>query len=189
MGLFVGHSRRDTDSCYGYPDDLIRSSIYFKFPGSMTITTHLNHISHCETASGTNWSNRWTYRVVIMNTGPDEVDDGTHVHARHQDGGYRAIMAHARQCHHGTYKTVKARNIRQSRPWSPCEFATPGYQAIMAHIRQAGEDSGVGFQVRVVKSVSVVPSSLGSGCPLACPHASGHPTSCTPNLLRCHSPA
>ena len=29
----------------------------------MKITTHLDHISHCEAASGPNWSNRWTYRI------------------------------------------------------------------------------------------------------------------------------
>jgi len=27
----------------------------------------------------------------------DEIDDGPHVNARHQDGGYRAIMAHIRR--------------------------------------------------------------------------------------------
>ena len=31
---------------------------------SYQITTHLNHISHCEIASGTNWSNRWTSSVL-----------------------------------------------------------------------------------------------------------------------------
>ena len=46
-------------------------SIYDKRSGSITITTHLDRISHCETASGTNWSNRWTYRVLIMNTRRD----------------------------------------------------------------------------------------------------------------------
>ena len=34
----------------------------------MKITTHLDHISHCQTTSGTNWSNRWTYRVSIINS-------------------------------------------------------------------------------------------------------------------------
>ena len=27
------------------------------------INTHLDHISRCKTASGTTWSNRWTYRL------------------------------------------------------------------------------------------------------------------------------
>ena len=33
----------------------------------------------------------------------------------------------------------------------------------MAHIRQSGPDSGLGFQVKVLKMFLVVPSSLGSG--------------------------
>ena len=53
----------------------IRTSIYNKYFGTKTSThldekihttknsTHLDHISHCNIASGTNWSNRWTYRV------------------------------------------------------------------------------------------------------------------------------
>ena len=48
--------------------DLIRTSIYDNYSGAMKITTHLNHISHCKSAAGTNWSNRWTYCVCIMNT-------------------------------------------------------------------------------------------------------------------------
>ena len=42
-----------------------RTSMYDKYSGSMKITTHLDRISHCETASGANWSNRWTYRVFL----------------------------------------------------------------------------------------------------------------------------
>ena len=41
-----------------------RTSICDKCSGSMKITTRLNHIGHCKTASGTNWSKRWTYRVL-----------------------------------------------------------------------------------------------------------------------------
>jgi hypothetical protein len=37
----------------------------------MNVAAHLDHISHCKTASGTNWSNKWTYRVSIMNTRRD----------------------------------------------------------------------------------------------------------------------
>ena len=33
--------------------NLIRTSIYDKYSGSMKITTHLYHVSHCKTASGT----------------------------------------------------------------------------------------------------------------------------------------
>jgi hypothetical protein len=46
----------------------IRTSIYDKCSGSTNITTHLNHISHCETSFGANWLNRWTNRVCIINT-------------------------------------------------------------------------------------------------------------------------
>ena len=35
----------------------------------------------------------------------------------------------------------------------------------MAHIRQSRADSGLGFQAKVLNTVQVVPSSLGSGCP------------------------
>ena len=51
-----------------FSPDLIRTSIYDKYSGSMKITTHLYHISHYKTSSGINWSNRWTFRVFIMNT-------------------------------------------------------------------------------------------------------------------------
>jgi len=42
----------------------------------MEITTHLDHISHCKTASDTNWSNRWTCRVFIIHTRRDEIHGG-----------------------------------------------------------------------------------------------------------------
>ena len=37
----------------------------------MKNSTHLYHISHYKTASGTNWSHRWTYQVFIINTHRD----------------------------------------------------------------------------------------------------------------------
>ena len=40
--------------------NLIRTSICDKYSGSTKTTTRLDHISHCKTASGTNWANRWT---------------------------------------------------------------------------------------------------------------------------------
>jgi hypothetical protein len=46
-------------------DDFIQTSVYGKYSGSMKFTKYLDHISHCKTASGTNWSHRWTYRVFI----------------------------------------------------------------------------------------------------------------------------
>ena len=53
--------------------NLIWTSIYDETSGPMKITTHLDHTSHRETASGTNWLNRWTYQVFIMNTHRDYI--------------------------------------------------------------------------------------------------------------------
>ena len=39
--------------------NLIRTSVDDKYSGSMKITTHLRHISHCKTYSCMHWSNRW----------------------------------------------------------------------------------------------------------------------------------
>ena len=52
-------------------EDLTRTGVDDKYWGSTKITTHLDHISHCKTASGTNWSNRWTHRVFIKNARRD----------------------------------------------------------------------------------------------------------------------
>jgi len=52
--------RGDAPRDMSRPEDLIRASICDKYPGSMKLTTHLDHISHCETSSGTNGPNRWT---------------------------------------------------------------------------------------------------------------------------------
>ena len=41
----------------------------------MKITTHLDQTGHCKTASGTNWSNRWTHRAFIINTRRDEIGE------------------------------------------------------------------------------------------------------------------
>ena len=43
---------------------LIRTIIYDKLSGSTKVTTHLDHVSHCEITSGTSWLNGWTYRVL-----------------------------------------------------------------------------------------------------------------------------
>ena len=48
--------------------NLIRASIRDEYSGLMKITTHLDHVSHCEAEFCTNRSNRWTYRVSIINT-------------------------------------------------------------------------------------------------------------------------
>ena len=53
--------------------ELIGASICDKYSGSMKITTHLDHIGHWKTASGTTWSNSWTHRVFIINTRRDDI--------------------------------------------------------------------------------------------------------------------
>jgi len=50
---------------------LIRTSIHDKYSGSTKINTHLDHISHCKTTSGTHGSNKWTHRVFFINTHRD----------------------------------------------------------------------------------------------------------------------
>ena len=47
--------------------DFIRTSVYDKYSDLMKITTRLDHISHGKTTFGTNWSNRWTYRLFVIN--------------------------------------------------------------------------------------------------------------------------
>ena len=32
---------------------------------------HPDHYTHCKTASGTNWSNRWNHRVFVIDTRRD----------------------------------------------------------------------------------------------------------------------
>ena len=60
--------------CRDYPvTDLIQTGTYDEYSCAMKLTTRLDHISHCKTASGTNWSNRWTYRVSTINTRPDQI--------------------------------------------------------------------------------------------------------------------
>ena len=53
--------------------DLVRTSIYEKYSGSMKIATRLDHIRNRKTASGANWSKRRTYRLFIINTRPNEI--------------------------------------------------------------------------------------------------------------------
>jgi hypothetical protein len=53
----------DFAECLG---TVIPTTIYHEFSGSIKITTHLDHVSHRETTSGTNWWNRWTYLVFII---------------------------------------------------------------------------------------------------------------------------
>jgi len=48
--------------------NIIRTSICVKCSASTKITTQLAHISRCKATPGINWWNRWTNRVVLMNT-------------------------------------------------------------------------------------------------------------------------
>ena len=58
--------------------NLIWTSISDKHSGLMKISTQLGHISHCITASGTNWSKRWIYRVFIIHTRRDQISFDAH---------------------------------------------------------------------------------------------------------------
>ena len=62
-------------ACAGGPIGVLdpQTPFMIKNSGSVKYTTHLDHISHCKTASGTNWSNRLTYRVFIKNTRHDKL--------------------------------------------------------------------------------------------------------------------
>ena len=48
--------------------DLLRLHVHDKYSGFMKFDTRLDHVSHCKTISGTNWSNGWTDPVFIINT-------------------------------------------------------------------------------------------------------------------------
>ena len=65
-------------------------------------------------------------------------------------------MAHIRQSRPDSGLEENVAHKRQSRPDS-------GLEANIANVRQSRPDSGHGFQVQVLKTVEVVPSSLGSG--------------------------
>jgi len=58
----------ETEFCQ---EGLIRTSNFDKSSGSTKITTHLDQIGHCETKSGSNWSNRRIYQVFIIDTRRD----------------------------------------------------------------------------------------------------------------------
>ena len=51
--------------------NFIRMRICDIYSGSMKITSCRDHISHCKTASDTNWSNGWIYGVFITDTRRD----------------------------------------------------------------------------------------------------------------------
>ena len=53
------------------PRNLIRTSIFDTYAGPIKITTRLDHINRCETASGTSWSNGWICQDFFINTRRD----------------------------------------------------------------------------------------------------------------------
>jgi hypothetical protein len=57
-------------SCGGERGHVIWTSIYDNYLASMKFTAHLDHICHCKTASGANWSNRLTYQAFIIENSP-----------------------------------------------------------------------------------------------------------------------
>ena len=65
-------ARASTDQGAG-KGDFIRTSTCDKYSNPMKITTHLDYMSRWKAASGTNRSNRWTYRVFIINTRCDYI--------------------------------------------------------------------------------------------------------------------
>jgi len=68
VGAQRSDAARDRPPPHASVRGIIRMSICDKYSGSIKITTHLDHISHCKEISGTNLSNRWTYRLFIINT-------------------------------------------------------------------------------------------------------------------------
>ena len=82
---------------------------YDTYSGSMRITTHLDPISHFKTASGINWSNRWTYRAFIKDTRRDSI-----VMPCSQAG----VPPPPQSSELGTHKPVKARIWPWSEPFS-----------------------------------------------------------------------
>ena len=61
--------RGDCDVRHRGDCDLTRTSKYDEYWDSMKITTRLDRVSLRKTASGTDFSNRWTYRVSIVSGG------------------------------------------------------------------------------------------------------------------------
>ena len=67
----MGRLSPDTGGGADSSTEFIRTSVYEKYSGSIKITTHLDHISHFKTTSGTDWSKILTYQVFIIVTRRD----------------------------------------------------------------------------------------------------------------------
>ena len=53
--------------------DLTGRAFLIDTAAQLKMNTHLDHISHFQTVSGTNCSKRWTYRVFIINTRRNQI--------------------------------------------------------------------------------------------------------------------
>ena len=53
--------------------NLTRTIIYDRYSGSMIMTSHLDHVSHCTAALRTNWSNRRAIREIVIGTDRDSI--------------------------------------------------------------------------------------------------------------------
>ena len=103
------------------PSHDIPKTIYHEISVSMKFTTHLDHVSHCKTASGTNWSERWTYRVwcevdQILFPGYRQVHPDQH---HDTDSGSMKVAAYLNQISH--CKTASGTNWSERwtyRVWS-----------------------------------------------------------------------
>ena len=80
-------------------------------------TTHRDHSGHFITTSGTNWSNRWTYRVFIMDSRRDSITSPRNLQPIYTE-------PHFGPCHRRTARgprnPVRAR-YRRGRPETGCE--------------------------------------------------------------------
>ena len=72
LGNQCGSGFKSGESGLGsYPAGLIWTSVHDKYSASTKITSQLDHVSHCELASGTNWSDGGTLGVSTTNTNRD----------------------------------------------------------------------------------------------------------------------
>ena len=84
---------------------LIQTTIHDKYSGSIKIATHLDHSRYRKTPSGTNWSNRWTYRFTVRRL---------HVAPRCQQA-YRGTSLIRNSSHVGPYIRTMSRALCGSR--------------------------------------------------------------------------
>ena len=101
------------------------------------MTTHLDHITYCNTSSGPNWSKDETYRVFIINARRDQI----------------------------SVQEMAPITLPETLPsFEPGKkWLQVRHRANMAPIRQSKPDYGLGFEVEILTTIQVVPSSLGSG--------------------------